>query len=405
MIPLRSIQFRWLLSSTLASGGAQGMERTATAWLALESGGGAFAIGLAFAARMVPSLALGLAAGTIADRSDRTRQLLVVAIASIPLMAVVSWLAGSGTIQVWHVVAISFAIGLIQVFDTPARQTLIVDTVPREVAPNAVAFNAFGTRLFTGIGALGAGLLIPIGGVSGCYLAVGVIYGISAVLISMMRVPKVDHSATERPSFARAMGDAARLIVNVPALRILTISGVVCEVFAFSHSTAMPIVARDMLSSGPEGLGTLNAAASVGGTVSVALLSILPGRVRREPIMAATFAIYGIAILSLAAMHDLALAVVAMVVIGACAAAFDALQQTLIQLTVPEDQRGRAMGIWVLGLGSAPFGHLEMGMLVSAMGAPSALMINGVLVVAGAAVLVAQSPVYRWRYRMRSDTA
>ena len=399
MIPLRSTQFRWLLSSTLASGGAQGMERTATAWLALESGGGAFAIGMAFAARMAPSLALGLAAGTIADRSDRTRQLLAVSIAAIPLMAVVSWLAGSGTIQVWHVVAISFAIGLIQVFDTPARQTLIVDTVPREVAQNAVAFNAFGTRLFMGIGALGAGLLIPIGGVSGCYLAVGAIYGISAVLIAMMRVPKVDHSAIQRPSFARAMGDAARLIVNVPALRILTISGIVCEVFAFSHSTALPIVARDMLSSGPEGLGTLNAAASVGGTVSVVLLSILPGRVRREPIMAATFALYGVAILSLAAMNDLALAVIAMIVIGACAAAFDVLQQTLIQLTVPEDQRGRAMGIWVLGLGSAPFGHLEMGMLVAALGAPSALIINGVLVVAGAVVLVAQSPAYRWRYR------
>ena len=399
MIPLRSTQFRWLLSSTLASGGAQGMERTATAWLALESGGGAFAIGLAFAARMVPSLVLGLAAGTIADRSDRTRQLLVVSLAAIPLMVIVSWLAGTGAIQVWQVVAISFAIGCIQVFDTPARQTLILDTVPRVVAPNAVAFNAFGARLFTGIGALGAGLLIPIGGVASCYLAVAAISGISAVLISMMRLQKVEHSATTRPSFARAMGDAARLIVDVPALRILTISGIVCEVFAFSHSTALPIVARDMLSSGPEGLGTLNAAAAIGGTVAVVMLSILPGRVRREPIMAATFAIYGVAILVLASVGDLVTAVIAMIVIGACAAAFDVLQQTLIQLTVPEDQRGRAMGIWVLGLGSAPFGHLEMGMLVATMGAPSALAVNGALVVAGAAVLVAQSPVYRWRYR------
>ena len=139
--------------------------------------------------------------------------------------------------------------------------------------------------------------------------------------------------------------------------------------------------------------------------MSVVLLSILPGRVRREPIMSATFAIYGVAILVLASVRDLVTAVIAIIVIGACAAAFDVLQQTLIQLTVPEDQRGRAMGIWVLGLGSAPFGHLEMGLLVATLGAPSALIINDVLVVAGAAVLVVQSPVYRWRYRRSSIRA
>ena len=77
--PFRSAAFGRLWSSSLAAAGAQGMERTTTAWLALQTGGGAFAIGLVFAARSLPSLLLGLTAGTVADRVDRTHQLLAVA--------------------------------------------------------------------------------------------------------------------------------------------------------------------------------------------------------------------------------------------------------------------------------------------------------------------------------------
>jgi hypothetical protein len=83
------------------------------------------------------------------------------------------------------------------------------------------------------------------------------------------------------------------------------------------------------------------------------------------------------------------------VLAGACAAAFDALEQTLIQLAVPAEQRGRAVGVWVLGLGSGPVGHLEIGAVMATLGAPSALTINGLLVLAGAIVLVTRTPAYR----------
>src|SRR5215210_6723842 len=126
-----------------------GMERTATAWLALEAGGGGLAVGLTLAARMLPSLLFGLAAGTIADRSDRRRQLVVVATAALPLMLLLSWLVASGFVRAWQVIAISFAVGCLQVFDVPARQALILDTVPRQAAPSAVALSAVGSRLMT----------------------------------------------------------------------------------------------------------------------------------------------------------------------------------------------------------------------------------------------------------------
>lgn len=400
MTPFRSAAFRWLWCSSLAAAGAQWMERTATAWLALEAGGGAFAVGLVAAARMAPSLLLGLAAGTIADRADRPRQLLAVAGASTALMAALAWLVGAGTVRVWQVVALAFAAGCVHVFDTPARQALVVDAVPREAAPNAMALNALAGRLAGALGAFGAGVLIPLVGVARCYLAVAALYGLAAALVAALRVPRATRVASA-PPFGRALRDAARLIVDVPAVRTLIAAGIACEVFAFSHGTALPVVARDVLAAGAGGLGTLNAAVAVGGTTAVALLAALPGRVRREPLLGAAFLVYGLSLVAVAGTRQLPVAAAVLVVTGICAGTFDVLQQTLIQLAVPEGQRGRAVGVWVLGLGSAPVGHLEMGLLVAALGAPGALLINGTLTVAAAATLLACAPGYRWALRAK----
>jgi MFS family permease len=91
-----------------------------------------------------------------------------------------------------------------------------------------------------------------------------------------------------------------------------------------------------------------------------------------------------------------------MVVIGICAGSFDVLQQTLLQLAVPAEQRGRAVGVWVLGLGSAPVGHLEMGFLAASLGAPGALLINGALTLVSAAILLVRAPAYRLAARVES---
>lgn len=401
MTPFQSAAFRWLWCSTTASAGAQQMERTTTAWLALQAGGGAFAVGLVFAARSLPSLLFGLAAGTIADRTDRRRQLLAIAGVALVLMTAIGWRVGVGTVRIWQVIAISFAAGCVQVFDTPARQALVLDTTARAVAPNAMALNALAARLSGALGALGAGALIPRIGVAHCYFVIATGYGLVVVLVFALRVPRGNRVPVIHPPFGRALRDAARLITAIPAVRTLTISGIACEVFAFSYGSALPVVARDVLKAGPEGLGTLNAAASFGGTVALILLSVLAGRVRREPLIGVVFVAYGASLMVLAATHDLRIAAAILVVTGLCAGAFDVLQQTLIQMAVPEEQRGRAVGIWVLGVGSAPVGNLEMGGLIATLGAPSALFINGVLAIASAGMLLARSPGYRWRLRPR----
>jgi MFS family permease len=377
------------------------MERTATAWLALEAGGGAVAVGLVFAARMLPSLLFGLAAGTLADRADRPRQLLAVAATSILLMAGFGWLASTGGVHVWAVVAFAFAAGCIQVFDTPARQALVLDTVAREQASRAMAMNALAGRGASAVGAISAGGLIVLAGVAPSYYVIAGLYAAGALLAATLRVAQNHRTHLAPPPFRQALRESARLIVDIPAVRTLILAGLACEVFAFSHFSALPLFAQDVLLTGAEGLGTLNGAASIGGAVAVAVLALLPQRVRGQPVLGAIFLAYGLSIMALATTRDLWAAAAVLIITGCCAAAFDVLQQTLIQMAVPDQQRGRAVGVWVLGIGSAPIGHLEMGLLIAALGAPSALWINGAVTLAAAAMLLVRAPDYRWAWRAR----
>jgi MFS family permease len=395
LILFRSSAFRRLWLSSVISIAAQGIERTLTAWLALQLGADAFAIGLIFAARMLPSLLFGLAAGTIADRVDRSRQLLAVALAAALLLAAFGWLVAATSMQIWQVIVFSFIAGCVMVFDTPARQALVLDIVPKAAAQRALALNALAGRLSSALGALIAGLLIAKYGIAPGYMVAALMLGLMALLIATLRVPQAHRLLASPPPFQQALMASLRMIIDLPMVRTLIAIGLICEVFAFSHLTAIPLFAKDVLAAGPAGLGLLNAALSIGGAIAVALLSLLPERIARQPLLGAIYLLYGLAIMGFAITRDLAIATLLLLLTGFCAAAFDLLQQTLIQLAVPPEQRGRAVGLWVLSIGSAPIGHLEMGALAVALGVPTALLINGALTLAAAVLLLVRSPEYR----------
>jgi MFS family permease len=393
--PFASAPFRQLWCSSLAAAGAQWMGNIATGWLALETGGGPLAVGIVLAARALPSLLFGLAAGTLADHVERRRLLLVVGLLGALFAVTLGRLVGSGSIALWQVATVAFLNGCIQVADPPARQALVFDTVGRGTAANAIALNALATRLMGAVGAFVGGLAIPTLGIANCYFLVAAGYLLGGALAGTIPIATTKQSAVSRPSFARSLAGAGRLILERPLVRTLVFAAMACEVFGFSYQTAVPGFARDVLRAGAEGLGTMTAAASLGATVAAIALTGLPGNTRREPLLAGVYVVYGLAILGLGMAASLLVATAVMVVIGACAASFDALEQMMIQLAVPDDQRGRAVGIWVFSIGTAPVGHLEVGTLASLVGAPGALLVNGLGVIVGALLLIARAPSYR----------
>ncbi|MBV9542745.1 MAG: MFS transporter, partial [Chloroflexi bacterium] len=249
MSALRSTAFRWLLASSMATYLGTGMQLTAIAWLALGSSGGGFTVGLVLAARMLPNLLFGLPAGTLADRANRRQLLLIVRLVSVLPALGLAWLPSLGPDAVAPLVLLAFGMGTSTVFDMPARQAMVMDTVPREVAANAMALNATMSRLWTALGALAAGLMIPTTGVSSCFLAATAVFVIAAVLGLAVRTSPVHSDAQtshRRPSFGQALAAAARLVFDTPEVRTLTVAAVVCEIFGFSYQSAVPVLARDV---------------------------------------------------------------------------------------------------------------------------------------------------------------
>jgi len=150
---------------------------TAIAWMALNTTAGAFAVGLVLAARMVPNLLFGLTSGTMADRGDRNRLLIVVRLLALAPAIGLALLAQSNNPDIWPLVILSFGTGCAQVFDQPARQALVMDTAPRELAANAMALNATASRLCTALGALLSGALISVAGVPACFVIAALFLG------------------------------------------------------------------------------------------------------------------------------------------------------------------------------------------------------------------------------------
>jgi len=408
LAPFRSGSFRLLWSSRLVSACGFWMDSVVTGWLALEVGGSAAAVGTVLALRLLPYLLLGIVAGTAADRFPRRSVLLATGSLAATVALTLGVLVG-GSIQLWQIALLAFVGGCVMVFDFPARTALAVDLVGRAALPRAVALNSLALYFFGAVGAFAGGLVIPAYGPSTAYFLVAGGHLTSVLLITAIRGLPRRQAAGTAPlgglGFGPAMAGAARLIVENPGVRMVVVSSLVVELFGYSYQTAIPSVARDVLQAGPRGLGVLQAGASIGATAAVALLTFLPGSVRRQPLMVAVILTWGLAQIALGASASFPLSLLAMLAAGGCSAAVDALQQTLVQLAVPEEQRGRAMGVWVFSIGTNAIGFYQVGLVAAAIGTPLGLIANGSAAIVCGLLIVAVTPTYRWSHRPAAPPA
>ncbi|HEV8636348.1 MAG TPA: MFS transporter [Chloroflexota bacterium] len=395
--PFRIPAFRIVWASSLAAAGGQWMERVITAWLALGMGGDAVAVGAVLAVRLLPFILFGLVAGTVADRFSRRTVLMAVAGGATALGLALALLFAGGAARFWHLLAIGVLFGVVQVFDMTSRSAFAVDLVGRERASSAIALNAVAQRFFGALGALAGGLVIPTLGVSGGYLVVAALYAAGLALLALVRVPPRRAVASGPPvPFRRALVGTARLILDNRAVRMVAVASLACETFGYSHQAALPTVARDVLLTGPEGLGQLTAASSLGATLAVVALSALPSAVPRPPLLALALFAWGVALAALGTSSLLPLSLALMLAVGACASAVDVLNQTIAQMAVSEDARGRAVGVWVFSIGMNVVGLMQVGAFVALVGAPSTLIGNGVGAALSALLIASLAPAYRW---------
>jgi hypothetical protein len=167
------------------------------------------------------------------------------------------------------------------------------------------------------------------------------------------------------------------------------------EVFGFSFSTTLPELATERFQFGAEGLGVMQAMRALGGLIASLALSAMHEFKHRGVAYLVVVQVFGGGLLILSISQNFGIALFALLIVAGMAAASDILTQSMMQLSVPNRLRGRAMGAWVLAIGFAPAGHLEMGLLAVSLGIHHALMINGALLVCLGIVVTLSVPRLR----------
>ena len=372
-------------------------ERLAVGWLVLEQTNSVLLSAATFAARSAPGIIAAPIGGAVADRFPRNRLLPLTALIMATTILMTALIALNGFSNPWPIFVLISIQGVVNSFEMPAKQGLITDIVPREARMNAIAVHSVGTRAVAAVGALASGIIAEFLGIpAALFMAAGSIL-IGGIVV--LFVPTIQTTVRQTgASAARIFKDAVigiRSMMRMPTVSTLLWMAVVVEIFGFAYGSVMPAMARDELNVTESGLGTLRFAAGLGAVAGAVALSFLGDFTRKGPLLLGIALGYGLGLVGVATSPNLIMALVLVMMVGAAASMFDAMEWTLLQANVPNRLRGRVIGGWVFAIGFGWVGHLAMGAVGDAFGVRWAIGGAGLVVVATSLIALAISPILR----------
>jgi len=370
------------------------MQSVGQAWLVLELTNSPFRLGVIGALQFGPILLFSFLSGAISDRV-RKRRLLLGTQAALMLQAfTLAALVGSGHVQFWHVAVLAALYGLATTLDMPSRQSYIAHLVPRGDLMNAIALNS---AVFNGARVVGpavAGLLVARYGTAAAFLMNGASF--IAVLAALVAIRTEGAPSPRRGVGLRAeIAEGVRYAAGTPRVALVMSLLVVVSLFVVNMNVLVPLIARDVLHEGAHGFGLLMAALGVGavaGALAVAALSV--GRPPLGMVVGPALAAAALLLLLSTARHFGPTAAV-LVALGFAQIVFMTSCNTTVQIAVPDELRGRVMGLYALVFaGMTPIGALIMGTVAEHWGVSRACAVGG-----GAGLLLILALTVVWRRR------
>ena len=376
------------------------MTRIAAVWLLWRLTHSVEMLGLLGFAGQVPTFLFAPVAGVWVDRLNRHRLLVVTQVLAMLQAFTLAALVLSGAIAIWEIFALQLALGAINAFGMPARQSLLIDLIEdRADLSNAVALNSSmvnGARL---IGPSIAGLLIAWVGEGWCFFADGVSY--LAVIVSLLLMQVALHPRAARGKrVMHDLHDGLRHAFGFAPIRAILLLLALLGLAGMPYRVLMPVIASQTLHGGAHTLGFLMAAMGGGaliGALYLASRSTVLGLGRLIPFAAATF---GVSLMGVGLSRWLPLSLLMMVTMGVGFMVHLAASNTLIQTLVREEMRGRVMALYLTAfMGMATFGSLLAGVVAARLGAPLTLMGGGLVCIGGAVVFWYKLPGLREQVR------
>ncbi|HRQ88501.1 MAG TPA: MFS transporter [Bacteroidia bacterium] len=350
------------------------LQSTAEGWLVYQLSGSSVVLGLIRFCNLLPFALLALWGGIVADRHSKRAILLGTQAASMLLALLLALLVYLDVVAVWHVAAIGFALGLVNAFDVPARQSFVVELVGRDDLINGIALNSSMFNLARVVGPAVAGVLIGIVGMAGCFLLNGLSYLAVIAGYGMLRLPQQERK-TGHPPFSRAVREAFSHIAEDGPLRAIMVLVSTFSLFGTSFAVLMPVFAKDILHGDARAFGTLMAFNGGGALLGGLALATWGKAFRRRTLIYAGLFGCCVFLLGFALSRDFWLSGGLLVGAGFFMIVFLATANTSTQLRSPDELRGRIMGFYSLCfLGLSSVGGLLAGLLAKWLGAPGAVM-------------------------------
>lgn len=368
--------FRLMWAGQLISGAGTQMQFVALNYQIYELTGSPVYLGLTGLVRVVPIIIFSLLGGVIADNVDRRKLLLVTQTIMMLVAAALGVLTNAHLITPLMIYTLT-AVGAAAIaFDSPARQSIAPNLVPREVFSNAVSLNTIAWQGASIAGPMLAGVVIQ-------RLGIGQVYWINALsFIAALAALALLHTrftvAEKRDVSFAALKEGWKFVFSQPLVRVTMLLDFVATFFS-SANQLLPIFAKDILNVGAQGFGILSAASAVGAVGASLVMSFIPRLRHQGPLLLIAVALYGLGTVIFGASHLFWLSFAALGLIGAADIVSTVIRQTIRQLVTPDRLRGRMVSVnMIFFMGGPQLGEMESGLLAAAVGGPLSVVIGGV---------------------------
>jgi len=362
------------------------MTSTAQGWLVYQLTGSKALLGIVAAAGTAPMLFFSTWGGYAADRFSKRSVLVCTQIAMMILSFIFAGLVWSGKIRPWEIIVLGLFGGVAMAFDMPARQSFVVEIASREDLMNAISLNS---AMFNGariVGPAVAGFLMAQIGIALCFFIDGVSFLAVLAGLLMMRLPKHAPSARMGGALAQSL-EGFRYVWNHTRVRTIFALFAIVGIFGWSYSVLMPAFAQDVLHLGEEGYGLLLGASGVGALIGALTTAAFGSSFSPRRLAFGGVWLFSAMLLLFSINRNLYVAMIALAAGGFGMMLFFSTSNTTVQTIIPDEMRGRVMGIWSLIFGGMiPFGSLEAGVVAHYLGTSATLAIGACICALAATV-------------------
>jgi MFS family permease len=373
------------------------MQSVAQSWLVLELTSSPFLLGLVGTLQFAPVLFFSFFAGALADRQPKRRLIIVTQSLMCVQALVLAALVHRGHVQYWHVALMAGLYGLANTVDMPTRQAFVAEMVGKESLRSAIALNS---TLFNGARVVGpalAGLVIAKWGTALAFFFNGLSFLPVIAALAMLHTAGLPRPRSGR-SMRSEIGEGVSYALRTPRIALVMALVLCVSAFFFNYNTLVPLLARDILHQDAHGFGLLMTAVGLGAVAGAVVLASLG--TERPPVilLIASALVLGVAAMTMSGVSRFGVAMALLGVMGFCGMLFMTGANTTVQLTVPDELRGRVMSLHTLMFaGMTPFGAFLVGAVTEALGARAGFLVTG----AGGLVSVLALTLW-WRLRRRS---